>query len=244
MKIAIIGYGKMGKEIEKQAISLGIEVSKKIDMDDNIDELEFDSDEIAIEFTSPDSCIGNVEKLAKKGVSVVIGSTGWYDKKDEVEKLAKDNNVAILYASNFSIGVHMFWKILEQASKIVNKVPDYDIFAHEFHHKMKKDSPSGTAITTGEVLLKNIDRKNKLVTESLQRQVAEDEIHFSSTRGGSVFGIHNVYFDSEVDEIEISHKAKGRAGFAKGAVLCASWLEGKKGFFSIEDYIKEVLNHE
>jgi len=241
MKIAIVGYGKMGKEIEAQAISLGIEVSKKIDMNDDINSMEFDKDEIAIEFTTPATCIENVKKLAAKGVSVVIGTTGWYDKIDEMKKLAEDNNIGILYASNFSIGVHIFWQIMEQAAKIINKAPEYDIFTHEFHHKMKKDSPAGTAITTANILLDNIDRKNRMVTEELQRPLEADEMHVSSTRGGSVFGIHNVYFDSEVDEIEISHKAKGRAGFAKGAVLSASWLKGKTGFYSIEDYIKETF---
>jgi len=241
MRIAIIGYGKMGREIEKQATDLGFTVSKILDFKDNLDDVIFDKDEVAIEFTTPNSCIDNVRKLAQKGVNIVIGTTGWYDKLDEVENIAKEYNVGILYASNFSIGVHIFWKILAEAGKIINKAEDYDIMVHEFHHKMKKDSPSGTAITTSKILLDNIDRKDKIVTEALQRPIEENEIHVSSTRGGNIFGIHNVYFDSLADEIKISHKAKGRQGFAKGAVLCSKWLKNKKGFFTINDYIKEML---
>lgn len=244
MKIAIVGYGKMGKEIEQQAISAGFIVSRVIDANDDIDNINFDSDEVAIEFTSPDACINNIKKLAEKGVSVVVGTTGWYDRMEEVKNIVKENNIGFLYGSNFSIGVHMFWQMLEQAAKIINKVPDYDVFCNDIHHKMKKDSPSGTAITTGKVLLNNIDRKTKLVTEELHRPVAEDEIHFSSTRGGYVFGHHKVSFDSLVDTIEISHNAKGREGFARGAVLSAEWLTDKKGFYTIEDYIKEALQND
>jgi len=240
MKLCISGYGHMGKEVEAAALEKSIKVARIIDYKDNIADINFDADEVVIDFTNSEAFLKNLPIYAKKGVNLVCGTTGWYDKSDEVKKIVEDNNIGFLYASNFSIGVHLFWNILHHAAEVMNKSSGYDAMGYELHHKGKKDSPSGTAITTGKILLEHLDSKDTLVTETLHRQIKDNELQFSSIRGGDINGTHTVIFDSFADTIEISHIAKNRSGFAIGAVECAQWLEGKKGFYTIEDYLRTV----
>lgn len=239
MKIAIIGYGRMGKEIEAQAEALNIPIACIIDNAAVLENTSFDKDVVAIEFTQPDACLNNYKILANKGVSVVTGTTGWYDELASVKNLIEASNTGFLYASNFSIGVHLFWQIVGRASQLMNAVEDYDVFMHEFHHKDKKDSPSGTAITTAEIILGNLERKKKIHGDKFDRAPAPDELHVSSTRGGHIIGRHSVFMDGAHDSIEITHDAKDRGGFTLGALYSAQWLHGKKGFYSIEDYLEE-----
>lgn len=217
----------MGMEIEKQAQSLGIEISKKIDAQDDLASVSFATDEVAIEFTTPQACLHNIETLLTKNVPIVCGTTGWYDQKDLVKNMVEKHQGSFLYASNFSIGVHLFWQTLEFVSQKMNQHPSYSVASKEIHHIHKKDKPSGTAKSCEEILIKNIDRIDDVQTQSI--------------REGEVFGDHQILFDSDVDTIEISHKAKSRAGFAKGAIACAQWIHGKKGFFTIEDYLGDRI---
>ena len=240
-RIAIIGYGKMGHEIEAQAKAKGLEISRIVDMGEDLSKMDFASDEIAIEFTQPDAAANNIITLAEKGVSVVVGTTAWQTRLEDVTKAIEQNNSALLYASNFSIGVAVFNAIVERSAQIINKLPEYDIWGHEIHHTQKKDSPSGTAVTIGNTILANIDRKNVIAADMMDRPINPEELHFSSSRGGKVFGTHSVFMDSDADNIEVTHTAKGRQGFANGAVAAAVWLRGKKGVFTMKDFTDELL---
>lgn len=237
MRIVIVGYGKMGKAIEQEAAQLSIPVSNIINNIDEIKNYDFAKDEVAIEFTEPEACVENIKILSKKGVSVVCGTTAWYEKLSEIEEIVKKHNTGFLYAENFSIGVNSFYRIVEEASKIFNDISYYDMMLYEAHHKNKKDSPSGTAKKVAEIICNNVKRKTKLVVGNINRALSPDEIHISSARCGHVIGEHKVVFDSEYDTIEISHLSKGRRGYALGAIRCAQWLHGKKGFFSMNDYM-------
>ena len=246
MKIAIIGYGKMGHEIENVAKDRGMTVrtidSSAEDADyKEINEESMKDVDVCVDFTHPDSVIGNIEKVSEFGKNIVVGTTGWYDKTDDVKKIIEEAGTGLIWSGNFSIGVNIYFKMIENAAQIINKFDDYDVFVHEFHHKNKADSPSGTAVMIGNILTDNIDRKRKVVTEELKRKIEPDELHISSTRGGSVPGTHIVGFDSAADTIELKHTARGREGFALGAVMAAEWINGKKGFYDINDLMKEII---
>ncbi len=257
MKIALIGYGKMGHEIERIALGAGQrknEIALIVDPNSagakTIAEADFNGAKIdvAIEFSHPEAVLQNIDALLKRKIPIVVGTTGWYDHLKEVEQKVNEAQGTLLWASNFSIGVHLFWKMVERGAQLMNRFDEYDIFGNEFHHNQKADSPSGTAKTTAEILMKNIDRKTTLVTQEMMRKIEPHELHFSSTRGGSIPGTHSVYFDSPADTIEITHTARSRNGFAMGAIRSAEWLTsqyraGKRGFFSIEDYLKDIIPH-
>ena len=233
MKIALIGYGSMGKAVEKIALERGHEITAVIEAGD---ELDFAGADVAIDFSLGESVFENAKAANKAGVALIIGSTGWYDSIEEVSKLTK--NIPCLWSSNFSIGVNLYFKIVEEASKLVNKFDEYDIWGHEIHHNNKVDSPSGTAKTLSEILLKNIDRKEKVFEEKLDRKREDNEIHFSSVRGGSVNFAHTIALDSAADKILISHEARNRDGYALGAVKAAEWLSKKDlGFYTMKDFL-------
>ena len=241
MKIAIIGYGKMGQMIELEAKKLSIPISKVINSYTELSSTIFNKDEVAIEFTEPSTCLKNIKALCLKGVNIVCGTTGWDKNIDEVQKLVKNNNVGFIYASNFSIGVNIFWNIIEEASSIINKFDDYDVVGHEIHHNKKKDSPSGTALTTAKIIINNIERKKQIISNRLDREIKPSELHFSSSRCGSVIGKHEITFDSPIDSINISHDSKGRNSYAIGAINCAKWIKNKTGFYSIKNYMEDLL---
>ena len=246
MNIAIIGYGKMGHEIENVAKDRGVSTITIDPSAEDADYKEINEEsmkdvDVCIDFTHPDSVIGNIEKVSEFGKNIVVGTTGWYDKTDDVKKIIEEAGTGLIWSGNFSIGVNVYFKIIENAAKIINNVGDYDVFVHEFHHKNKADSPSGTAVMIGNILTDNIDRKRKVVTEELKRKIEPDELHISSTRGGSVPGTHIVGFDSAADTIELKHTARSRQGFAVGAVMAAEWINGKKGFYDINDLMKEII---
>lgn len=252
MNIALIGFGKMGQEIArlaqgKHAITVVVDHHTHEEIArlgathySNVETADFSGVDVAIEFSHPTSALAHIEQLAAQNVNTVVGTTGWYDQLPRVEKIIADAGTGLLWASNFSIGVHLFWKMIERAAQDMNRFEEYDVFGHEFHHRHKADAPSGTARTTADILLKNIDRKTKVLTDTPDRAIAPEELHFSSTRGGSIPGTHSVFFDSLADTIEITHTARNRSGFASGALRCAEWLNGKSGLFSIEDYLKSL----
>ncbi|RLG14505.1 MAG: 4-hydroxy-tetrahydrodipicolinate reductase, partial [Candidatus Nanohalarchaeota archaeon] len=234
VKIALIGYGKMGRAIEQLCKEKeGIEVASIIDPFDKscfagINEESLNGIDVAVDFTTPGTVMDNISKIAELKKNIVVGTTGWYDKMDDVKKIVEKNNIGFIWASNFSIGVNLFFKMIRNASQLMNRFEDYDIYGIEMHHNQKKDSPSGTAKTIGDILLKNIERKKRVVTERLDRKIEPDELHIASVRAGTISGTHIVGFDSAVDEIELKHTAKGRIGFAGGAIMAAKWIENKK----------------
>lgn len=242
MKIALIGYGKMGQAIHSLAANHQVIIIDPNHPDANFTEINSDSlqgIDVAIDFTHPDCIMSNIEAVVTNGTNLVVGTTGWYDQMDKVQELVNQNGVGFLWASNFSIGVHMFWRILEKAAQEFANHPEYDVFGHEFHHNQKADSPSGTARSTAEIVLENSPSKSEISYETSHQKIEPTTLHFSSTRGGNVPGTHSIYFDSEADTIEITHTARSRHGFALGAVKCAEWLQGKTGFFTIEDYLNQ-----
>ena len=246
MNIAIIGYGKMGHEIENVAEGKGISAITIDPSAQDADYKEINEEsmkdvDVCVDFTHPDSVIGNIEKVSEFGKNIVVGTTGWYDNMDDVKKIIEEAGTGLIWSGNFSIGVNIYFKMIENAAQIINKFDDYDVFVHEFHHNQKTDSPSGTAVMIGNILIDNIDRKKRVVTEELKRKIEPDELHISSTRGGSVPGTHIVGFDSAADTIELKHTARGREGFALGAVMAAEWINGKKGFYDINDLMKEII---
>lgn len=247
MKVALIGYGQMGQMIDKMALQAGVEVVARIDplhlsashRQANAESLE--GAEAAICFTAPEVALENIEQVLEAKTPLVMGTTGWLDHKDEVAKKVEQAGVGMVYSSNFSIGVNLFFHLAVEAAKTFDPFEMYDVLAHESHHRLKKDSPSGTALTLGELLVENLSRKTKLVTERLDRRPEPDELHFASMRGGHIPGTHSVVFDSEFDSIELTHTARSRGGFASGALVAAKWIADKKGFFSEREMMAHLL---
>lgn len=247
MKIALIGYGKMGKEIERVARSRGHEIVCIIDVNNQGDfESEaFKSADVAIEFTNPMVAYDNYMKAFKAGVKVVSGSTGWMaEHGEEIKKLCTEGGKTLFWSSNFSLGVAIFSAVNKYLANIMNQFPTYDVTMSETHHIHKLDAPSGTAITLAEGILENIDRKHKWVkgtfaapdgTVSGTTACAPDELPVSSIREGEVFGIHSIRYDSDVDSIIITHDAKNRGGFVLGAVLAAEYTAQHEGFLQMKD---------
>jgi len=236
MKIALIGYGKMGKEIEKIALGRGHEVVSRIDINNQQDfESEaFKSADVAIEFTVPTTAYNNYMKCFAANVPVVSGTTGWLDKVDDI-KNACASGKTFFWASNFSLGVNIFSAVNKFLAKIMNNHPDYNVSMEEVHHIHKLDAPSGTAITLAEGLLENIDRKNNWVKEV---ESSAGELAIRSIREGEVPGIHEIMYESGFDIISIKHDAKNRQGFALGAVLAAEFTKGKTGYLGMDDMLK------
>lgn len=237
MKIALIGYGKMGKIIERIAQSRGHEIVARIDIDNQED---FNSDafrsaDVAIEFTAPKVAVENYKKAFEQGVRVVSGTTGWTERMPEIKALCEQKGLAFFWTSNFSLGVNIFFALNKYLAKIMNGFENYNVNMTETHHIHKLDAPSGTAVTLAEGILANIDRKNSWV---LGAEKQADQIGIEAVREGEVPGIHTIRYDSDVDTITITHSAKSREGFALGAVMAAEFTAGKKGMLTMQDMLK------
>lgn len=235
MKIALIGYGKMGKEIEKVALSRGHEIVCIIDVNnqDDFASEAFRSADVAIEFTNPMVAYGNYIKAFEAGVKLVSGSTGWMaEHGEEIKELCTKGGKTLFWSSNFSLGVAIFSAVNKYLAKIMNRFPAYDVTMSETHHVHKLDAPSGTAITLAEGILESMDRKDKWVKEEAQQA---DELPIHSIREGEVFGIHSIRYDSDADSITITHDAKNRGGFALGAVLAAEYTAIHEGYLGMGD---------
>ena len=243
MKIALIGYGKMGHEIEKVALERGHQIVCKVDIHENakLHSPEFKSADVAIEFTTPKSALNNYRKAFEFNVPVVSGTTGWLTDIDEIKNECNNNGKTFFYASNFSLGVNLFFAVNKYLSKIMNNFPDYEVVMEETHHIHKLDAPSGTAITLAEDIIANIERKNSW---ALYNNDAIDNksgiIEIKDYREGEVPGIHSVIYESEVDSIKITHDAKSRRGFALGAVVAAEFTKDKKGFLGMQDLLDNL----
>jgi 4-hydroxy-tetrahydrodipicolinate reductase len=239
-KIAIVGYGSMGKEVDRIARDKGYIITDIFEINNPIQkDKDYDFD-IAIDFSFPHTVVENVKLLSEMNKNVVLGTTGWYDKKNTIRELVGKAGIGLIYGSNFSIGMRMFFNIIENAARLVDRISDYDIFLHEIHHKRKKDSPSGTAQTLSGIILDNVNRKSSVVTDAIHGEINPEQLHVSSTRGGEVMGYHKVYMDSAADTIELAHRAKNRSGFAAGAISAASWIYEKKGFYEFGDMLENI----
>lgn len=244
IKLALLGYGSMGREIEAIAHNFGFVVSEIFDIDRKIErngKYEFD---VAIDFSASNAVKENAEIIASIGKNLVIGTTGLAEELEQLKEIAVLNNTGIIYASNFSVGMQIFRLLVENMAKLVEKSSSYDIFMHEIHHKRKKDSPSGTALSLAEIILSNSTTKKTIKTDKSEGTISPDELHVSSVRGGEVFGTHTVYSDSFSDTIELTHRAKNRRGFAEGALRAAEWIYGKKGFYKFDDVFESIFGAE
>lgn len=241
MKIALLGYGKMGHIIERFAISRKHEIVLTID-ESNLEELTAQNlrkADVAIDFSTPHSVLGHIEKCFEAGVPVVVGTTGWYGHLQRIKAECAEGNNSLLYGSNFSIGVNLFFYINKVLAKVMNNYPQYEVQVEEIHHTQKLDAPSGTAITIAEEIIGELARKdewvNNLVGVGEEVVNKPNQLLIESHRIEEVPGTHTVIYSSEVDEIELKHTAHSRAGFALGAVVGAEWLYGRKGFYSVKE---------
>ena len=248
----------MGKMIEQLALARGHTITAIVDpaliqavpagssggvkVSKSIEEADFSSVNAAIEFTQPSTAAANIIALAQRKVPVITGTTGWLESMAEVKQAVEKAKSSLLWASNFSIGVNLFYRIAWYAAELMDKYSEYDVGGFEAHHNKKLDSPSGTAKTLAEGVLSKIERKKKIVWETMNRRPEADEIHFPSLRMGSVPGTHSLFFDSPADTIEVTHTARSREGLASGAVRAAEWLvaENRQGIFTIDDMLKEL----
>lgn len=236
MKILLIGYGRMGRLIEKEALSLGHQIVSILDINDEWPEFS-EKPDVAIEFTEPGSVFANIEKCLHAGIPVLIGTTGWYDKLEEVRNLCRSLDGSLLYASNFSVGVNIWFDLIRYASKLFAKMSAYTPSLYEKHHEHKKDIPSGTAITAAGIFLKEQD---SLHDWSLQKD--KSKLFVEALREGDVKGFHELRFVSAFDRIRISHEAFSRDGFVQGAIKGAEWLLKNKGFHDFRDVYHKVFN--
>jgi 4-hydroxy-tetrahydrodipicolinate reductase len=231
MKLALLGYGKMGKLVEAIALRQGWEVSPKLDIADNIEgsgitPISMAGVDVAVEFSQPEAVLLNIEAAARLGINLVIGTTGWTDQRAKVEQLVLDSGIGLIYGANFSLGMNLFFEIVAHSSRVMGMVPQYDAFISEEHHRAKKDAPSGTALNLLDMMRPHLSNPNLTI---------------ASIRAGWIPGTHVIGFDSEADTIILEHRARSRQGFAEGAVLAARWIAGKKGFFDFRQVFREIV---
>ncbi len=233
MRVILLGYGKMGRIIDRVAGERGHDVVARIDIDNRHTLTSVEGD-VAIEFSHPDAAFDNVKTCIERHIPVVCGTTGWLSRKSEIESLCQAHDGTFFYASNYSIGVNLFFKVNEYLARIMAGFPEYDVRMDEIHHTEKKDAPSGTAITLAEGILKNSTHKRQWVNEETGKS---DDLYISSFRIDQVPGTHVVKYESPIDDIEIKHTAHSREGFAKGAVMVAEWIQGRRGILGMDDYL-------
>lgn len=230
MKIALLGYGKMGKVIERIALERGHEIVLKKDQDNTFEGLLLA--DVAIDFSVPHSAVTNISECLNNGIPVISGTTGWLADYPKMVQLCEEKNGSFIYASNFSLGVNVFFELNEYLAKMMANLKQYNVSMEEIHHTQKLDAPSGTAITLAEGVIKHTDYANWTLETPIS-----NEIHIEAKRIENVPGTHSIFYDSEVDQIEIKHTAHSREGFALGAVVAAEWLVGKKGVFTMKDVL-------
>ena len=235
-RIALIGLGKMGREVERLAAERGFTVGWK--MNSATPAMTADavnSFDVAIHFASTASVLGHVGECARYGKNMVIGTTGWSADIGKVRSMAEAGGIGVIHSSNFSVGMHLFSQLADRSASMANRFSEYDAYIHEIHHKDKADSPSGTALSLASILLKRLKRKKELLTTTPAGKIRPEQLHVTSTRSGAVVGIHRVVYDSSADSIELVHTAKNRSGFAWGVLLAADWIQGRKGMHTFEE---------
>lgn len=244
MNIALIGYGKMGKEIEQIAINRGHQIGLIIDVDNHaeLNETSAKQIDVAIDFSTPHSVIANIHQCLNLNVPLVIGTTGWYNELDSITTTCKEKNGSLFHSTNYSIGVNLFFEVNRHMAKLFKKYPQYQLAIEEIHHTQKLDSPSGTAITTAEGILESRPDLNNwtnqlIKSNQIPSSVANNELLIVSKREENVPGTHTVSYFNDVDRIDLTHTAHNRKGFAEGAVIAAEFLAGKKGIFTMKDLL-------
>lgn len=241
MNILLLGYGKMGKTIEQIALERGHQIAGRIDVSNQADltNLEADDVDVVIEFSSPEAAVDNLTYCLERGWPVVCGTTGWLSHRSDIEALCQTRKGAFFYASNYSIGVNLFFRLNKVLAQFMRNYPSYQVSMTEIHHTEKKDAPSGTAITLAEGVMEHLPTKRRWVgkEETTSRINQTDAVEIESLRKGTVPGTHTVRYDSDVDRIEITHIAHSRQGFALGAVVAAEWLVGREGIFGMDDLL-------
>jgi len=241
MNIALLGYGKMGRLIEKFALQRGHQIHLIVDENNrpNISSADLEGADVAIDFSQPEAAVDNIELCFEANLPIVVGTTGWYNQLDDVKKRCLDGNKTLIYGSNFSIGVNVFFHINRLLATVMNPYKQYDVQVEEIHHTQKLDAPSGTAITIADGIIENTDSKtewiNNLVGEGEEIIPKSQQLLIESHRIDDVPGTHTVLYSSEVDQIEFKHTAHSRAGFALGAVVAAEWIAGKTGFYQVNE---------
>ncbi len=231
MKLALLGYGKMGKLVETIALREGLEIGPKLDIADNpggsgITPASMEGVDVAVDFSQPEAVLSNIEAAARAGVNLVVGTTGWMAEKGKVERIVRDSGIGLVYGSNFSLGMNLFFEIVSHSARLIGMLPQYDAFLSEEHHRAKKDAPSGTALSLLDLMRPHLNNPN---------------LNIASIRAGWIPGTHVVGFDSEADTIVLEHRARSRQGFAEGAVLAAQWIAGKKGFYDFRQVFREIV---
>ncbi len=231
MKIALLGYGKMGRLVEEIALREGWEVGPKLDIHNNeggrgITPAAMAGVDVAIEFSQPEAVLPNIEAAARTGINLVVGTTGWADQRSIVERLVLESGIGLVYGANFSLGMNLFFQIIAHAAQLVGAIPQYDSYISEAHHGAKKDAPSGTALN---------------LVDMLRPYSKNPDLRVACTRAGWIPGTHIIGFDSEADSIILEHRARNRQGFAEGAVLAARWIAGKKGTYDFRQVFREIV---
>jgi 4-hydroxy-tetrahydrodipicolinate reductase len=239
INLALVGYGKMGKMIESLVNPDEFNLAGKYDVTNPVKEHLAGKPDVAIEFTTPATVIDNIEFLSSKGINIVCGTTGWYDKAGQVKKIIEKNGTGFIYASNFSVGVNLFFQIAKYSAAMIDKYKQYNVTVEETHHTQKLDKPSGTGIRIAEYLIENNTGKEKIVSDSANP--AANELNIVSKRIENVVGNHRIIYDSPADTITLEHNAKSRLGFAEGALIAAKYIHNKKGFFKFEDIFTNLI---
>jgi 4-hydroxy-tetrahydrodipicolinate reductase len=233
MRIALIGYGKMGREIDSIAREQGETIAQVFEIGNVVRPESLADVDVCIDFSMPDAVLSNIRTAVEARRDIVVGTTGWYEHLPELKNVVKESG--LLYSANFSLGMNYFFRLVRRAGELMNGAAAYDPYVHEVHHRQKVDSPSGTALRLANILLETIDRKKEILAKPPAGQIGPEMLHVTSTRAGVVAGVHSVAFDSEADSIELTHVAKTRKGFALGALAAARWLHGRKGIYTMDD---------
>jgi 4-hydroxy-tetrahydrodipicolinate reductase len=233
MRIALFGYGQMGHEIEAVAREQGETIVEVFDEFRLPHAEALGAVDMCIDFSTPDAAFDNIQMAVQAKKDIVVGTTGWHKHLPELRGMVKETG--LLYSTNFSLGMNLFFRVVKRAAELMNRAGDYDPYINEIHHRQKVDSPSGTALTLARILIDGIDRKTEVLTRPPEGKIKPEMLHVSSTRSGAVAGTHTVAFESDADSIELKHVAKTRRGFALGAMAAARWLRGRKGIYTMDD---------
>jgi 4-hydroxy-tetrahydrodipicolinate reductase len=240
IRLALIGYGAMGRELATLAASHDCTVTATYDVDTPLPDLTTFDWDVAIDFSSADAVLANASVVAGAGKGLVVGTTGWNDQLPQLRAVIQSAGTGCVYGSNFSVGVQTFFRLVRAAGVLINDLAEYDVMVHEWHHQRKKDSPSGTALTLADILLDVVERKGRMKTETQHQRIDPEALHVTSTRGGEIPGRHLVTIDGPHDRIELVHDARSRAGFASGALRAAHWIKGRTGIYEFTDIFTEL----
>lgn len=242
MNLVLVGYGRMGRAVEAVALERGHRVAARIGRDDEIPVGPWSGADVAVEFTHPDAAVENVQRLAASGLDVVVGTTGWYERLDEVRTAAETTGVGVVYAPNFSLGVQLLFRTARTLGRLVDRLDEYDVHLHEVHHRHKVDHPSGTARTLAEIVLGAVGRKERWTDRPPEGPADPATLQVSSVRVGEVPGTHVLGVDGPDDRLELRHEARSRSGFARGAVVAAEWIRGRSGLYTLDDVLADLLD--